>query len=537
LRQAREKLVEDLGESDLTWASYVLYGDPTTVYLPLQEGTPTRGEFRIQTVTPAPSKKGWIVTAAILAAIVLVLGTLFLQRLASRPDKLNPLVGMVEGGQFSQALVQAQDLAGGKDRQALYLIAVAYHENGNAQAAAEYREKLKALSPDDPGFKILSAEDAMTAGDAEGAKNLLSAALAEPKLWPWQKARALNLRGRIAENEGQAGDARGFYQQALAAEPNSFATLVNLALLAENQGDFQEASSLFARARKLRPNDQMLASIEKDGEDRAAYRQDPANVERVQSLIKELGNITPAAPAANPDLWTSKPLVVAVMGMKSSGGILARGGQAEYLLIKLNEFFQQTPLPVVERKELETLLAEMKLSQTNLADQETAVRIGRLLAARYLVTGDLTYLGNEVEVGLRVVETETGLVTASFSESFDTRKDYLPAVREFVNRIASETVAKLPPRGRVVSVEGDLVVLNIGAKAGVRAGDKFNAFLEAEVKPLMKGDRIAAYLEPSTAAAILEVTAVEPELSRAKVITQTAPPAAGMLVSRQRALP
>ncbi len=70
-------------------------------------------------------------------------------------------------------------------------------------------------------------------------------------------------------------------------------------------------------------------------------------------------------------------------------------------------------LPVVERQRLKDLLAEQKVSSTELADEDARVRLGRIVGAARMVFGGYFVLGDEVQVHVRVVDTATSRVIFS----------------------------------------------------------------------------------------------------------------------------
>jgi len=67
-------------------------------------------------------------------------------------------------------------------------------------------------------------------------------------------------------------------------------------------------------------------------------------------------------------------------------------------------------LAVVERQRLKDVLAEQKLGATELADQDTRLRLGRIVGAGRMVFGGYFVLGDQVQVNLRIVDTETSRV-------------------------------------------------------------------------------------------------------------------------------
>nr|MBA3672975.1 hypothetical protein [Gemmatimonadaceae bacterium] len=81
-------------------------------------------------------------------------------------------------------------------------------------------------------------------------------------------------------------------------------------------------------------------------------------------------------------------------------------GLAEQLATDLG---RSARITVVERLRLAALMDELKLADTGGVDPSTAARVGRLVAARRLVTGTLRNApSDELEIGAEIVDVETG---------------------------------------------------------------------------------------------------------------------------------
>ncbi len=76
----------------------------------------------------------------------------------------------------------------------------------------------------------------------------------------------------------------------------------------------------------------------------------------------------------------------------------------------------------VERAALNKVLAEQKISLAGLVDEKTRVQVGRLLGAKYLVTGGMTVMGDKLKINAHLFEVETSRVVKSSEAtgSFDT---------------------------------------------------------------------------------------------------------------------
>ncbi|WP_158247314.1 CsgG/HfaB family protein [Geothermobacter hydrogeniphilus] len=68
---------------------------------------------------------------------------------------------------------------------------------------------------------------------------------------------------------------------------------------------------------------------------------------------------------------------------------------------------------VLERAEVDRVLAEIKLSMTDIVDPDHRVQAGKFLGARYLVFGNVQEVGGKVRLTARLVEVETGRVVAA----------------------------------------------------------------------------------------------------------------------------
>lgn len=65
---------------------------------------------------------------------------------------------------------------------------------------------------------------------------------------------------------------------------------------------------------------------------------------------------------------------------------------------------------VVERRLMEEILKEQKLSLTGLVDPKTAVRIGKMVEANIIMSGSLSKIGSVFTLNYRIVDVESGLV-------------------------------------------------------------------------------------------------------------------------------
>ena len=114
----------------------------------------------------------------------------------------------------------------------------------------------------------------------------------------------------------------------------------------------------------------------------------------------------------------SLPAVVVWDFENQTPGAAKTASEADFLKRSLSEsltatLLQVAGLPVVERQRLKDLLAEQRVSATDLADDDARVRLGRIVGAGRMVFGGYFVIGDEVQVHARVVDSATARVVFS----------------------------------------------------------------------------------------------------------------------------
>ena len=75
---------------------------------------------------------------------------------------------------------------------------------------------------------------------------------------------------------------------------------------------------------------------------------------------------------------------------------------------------------VVERARLLRVLEELRLGSSSLVDEQTRMRLGKLVGARLMVFGGYQVIGGQMRVDLRLVEVETGKVVKAVQKTATT---------------------------------------------------------------------------------------------------------------------
>jgi TolB-like protein len=96
-------------------------------------------------------------------------------------------------------------------------------------------------------------------------------------------------------------------------------------------------------------------------------------------------------------------------------------------------------IKLVEREQMQNVLAEQKLQQSGFFDPETAVKTGKLLGAEYLLTGQFTAAQPEIRIDTRVVRVETGEIVRTAKVQGKEDKFF-----DLQQKLAKELVKGLP---------------------------------------------------------------------------------------------
>ena len=412
VRKARHALIRKFGEENIVWASYILYGDPTSNYMdqimavkPQEEPEPSpaiplktppkqdirSGEETIEFPQGEVKKKGNRIRMAVAAGIVLIAAVLAW----GYPGLLRK--GIIE-----------------YEREAL-----AYYNEGAFDKALTVCSTLEDKNPRVRLAYLIQGDVYFRRGGLDQAEAAFKKAIDAEKGTGAQKARAYIGLGRIASIRKQTDKALAYYQSAAGAAPLNAAGYVSQAVLLDDKGQYGKALDLFQKAKTIDPNDQALASLARETRERVTLASDQRKQARIDQMVKDLVETmkSPPTPAISDGL-SSPPLTLWVMNFKTQGYSLQEG--EEKLLVSgiEDQLLQHGRVQLVERVLLDKLLGELKLATSNLADKQTVLSLGRILAAKLMLFGRIVYSGPQTQVSMRLIETETGRIRATVNETF-----------------------------------------------------------------------------------------------------------------------
>jgi len=147
----------------------------------------------------------------------------------------------------------------------------------------------------------------------------------------------------------------------------------------------------------------------------------------------------------------------------------------------IDAFVDQERFHIVTRgAELEAVLQEQKLSQTDLVDKSTAVRVGKLVAAESVLMGSVRETGESIEIYARLVNTETSSIMEA-KDVFGQDKS-LPQIQYLTNGLALKLKHSFPlVEGMVIKVSGKGIYADFGSFKNIKKEMRFIVFQQGEV--------------------------------------------------------
>ncbi|MGA1869865.1 MAG: CHAT domain-containing protein [bacterium] len=483
IRKARVALAEKYGEESIVWASYVLYGDPTFTYIdhsirqPLEKEkeephtntdpasirTGEKSFFEARSEPHEGRRLRSIIARFIAGFIVVALVFLFWMYTIPHNKSEQQALTSYYAGNFQEAINNCQILEEKNPERSLsYLIRgnIHFYKGDRKQASSWYHKALEAK---------------------EGSKT--------------EKADALLGLGRYASIEGNINEAMEYYQRAVKLAPDKGDAYLALAELEDRMGNHNEAHKLFNQAKDLSPHERHIEVIANEIEEKAALARNREKRERIDRLINEfLENPNEITPLPPHDGWSSFPLTVWVMDLENIGYSLQEGKERLITAGIKSSFINKSRAKIVDRSILDYLMEELKRGSSPLADRVTALSIGRLVAARIIVSGQVSYEGPLTQIIYYVTETETSEVTIVKEETFKG----LISPSEIAQRISSILVDELnqiyPLQGKISEVQKDEIILNIGKAHGVKNAYQFKVVdtdFILEIKGILSEQSIA----------------------------------------------
>jgi len=462
VRLARNRLIDTYGEETIVWASYLLYGDPTFNYMAHISAQPPRTEHKPSHIPKSSSevrtreevidfstrevsrkKTKWItITAGIVALVALI----FWIYEAYLDNGIN---------EYKKTAME-------------------HYLAGNYSEAARISQLIQSKQPENSISNVILGNISFFKGNLEKARSHFQMAINPAQGTKSDRAEAMIGLGRIASLEDKIDQALEYYHSAAKLAPENSQAYVSQAVIMDQEGRYDDALRLLGIAHAHSPGDSSITVYSRNIQGKADFLLNQEKQMRIDQLVRDLldkfekSDATPSY-----DRWTSRPLTAWFMDFEVTGYGLQEGQERLLKSSIVDYLIGNTRVQIVERALLDKLMSELKIGVSKLADRDSALSLGRIMAARVILSSRVINAEEKIHISIRLIETETGEVTAVVNETFS-RGASLPVISEKVSEnLAEKFSVNYPLRAKVHKTKNGDLILNIGKNQGVAMGQQF----------------------------------------------------------------
>ena len=432
---------------------------------------------------------------------------------------------LLKAGKLGDAEKQFSQLAKGKGRSEVLGkegLAAVYARQGKTDKALALAGEVEKKAPGRAYPHVVKADMLYSQNRKKEAQAEYDVATKKGDAESFQKAVAYNKLGRLYASVKDYKKSRDLYDQAVALDPYYVEAMANKGIAYEKEGKWDKALASYQQGQAVSKEDSYSKVLAERALDMLEYQKDAARKDRVDKLVKDLAErFREQQKKPKPeDTWTSPPLVLSFVDFQEQGGLSERDGMSIVLTSQLSEQLKASGrVKVVDRVVLDKLLEELNLGSSELADPETSLKLGRVLAARVIGTGTIINMPEGALLNLRLVDTETTaidkVITMQMASGTPQPKDLYQLNRQ----ILSSVIQEHPLKAYVVEVKDSNAMINIGKDQGVVTGTKFEVVEDAkEIE--YKGKKLKS--SPAVVG-LIEVARTEPGLSYCSIVSQKRP--------------
>jgi tetratricopeptide (TPR) repeat protein len=388
-------------------------------------------------------------------------------------------------------------------------------EKGQYEEAVD----LASQAPADSGYAdTVKGVAYVQMGDLETAAKTFDSAVKKTSREDLQSD-AYTWKGRLEHELGHADKAIESFHQAQELDPLNVKALSDEGATQRDKGNLDQSAKVLQKAQKLAQNDSLVAMMLQQVQQELEERNDIARAEHIRQTIDDLVKRYKEQQAADDpvDTWTTRPLILAFLPAAQKGGVFFERAGTDVVIRREieNRLRQDERIQVVDREMLDKLLGELNLGSSELADADTQLRLGNVLAAQLLGFVDFAQVGNDAVMYIRLVNTETTAIENQVRRGLDDQKD----LNDLISGVTEELVAGLFEERHLQGLiedasSGDRVIINLGKRHGVEPGRQFSIIQEGE--PIVVNGKEVG--KRPKVAGMLEVTEVGEESSVCNVV-------------------
>lgn len=402
-------------------------------------------------------------------------------------------------------------------------LSAVYAETGDTEKALQLADEVVQKAPERSYAHVVKADILYSRNKKQEAETEYRKAVENKTALLNQKSVARNQFGRFFASIGNYKEARTLYDQAVDIDPYYIEAMSNKGMTYEKEGDWDQALSEYQQALGLDKSDTFASVLAQKAEEMIALQKDTARSKEIDTLVKDLAKRfreQKRTAKRNKDTWTSRPMVLSFVDFQEKGALAERDGFGMVMTTQLaDELNSSGRVKVVERAIMDRLLQELNLGSSELADPETALKLGQVLAAKLMATGTVLFKPGNTLLSLRLVDTETSAIPKVVTKKIDSKVALSAYLHQLNRELLKTIIEQYPLKGYLVQSSDDQVMLNIGQSQGVVLGTRFKVI--EEQKPIeYKGKKLQA---AAKAIGELEIVSVEPDLSYARILRKERP--------------
>jgi len=398
-------------------------------------------------------------------------------------------------------------------------LAQVYLKKGKYDDALKLAREVEKLAPDRSFANVIKGDALYAKNKKAEAKIEYEKATKKKTSAPYQEAVAYNRLGRMNDAAGKKKEAQALFDKAVAIDPYYVEVTTNKGLSYESEGKWDQALKTYRQALEIDKNDTYASALARRAQEMLDLQKDSDRSKRIDQLVKDLAARykSQKTDTKHDDDWTSRPMVITFLDFEEKGGMVERSGMSAVFSAELTRYLNASGrVKVVERALMDRLLSELNIGSSELADPATALKLGKVLAAKLIVTGSLVHQPQASAISFRLIDTETSDIPQTTIKQLGPTSVFDQELFQFNRDILKTVITKYPLRGYIVKTADNEAVINIGSSQGVVTGTAFD--LLEDTKPIEYKGKILR--SAPKVIGQLEVVRVEQDLAYVKPINK-----------------
>lgn len=401
-------------------------------------------------------------------------------------------------------------------------LAAVYKKRNQPEKALQMVRDVEKKAPERSYAQVIKGDILYSQNKKAEAEAAYRAAVDKKVAEPYQDAVRYNQLGRFYATSRKTKEAQQLYEKAVAIDPYYVEGTTNKGLGYEKEGKWDQALKAYQQALSVDKNDVYAAVLARRAQEMLALQKDTERKKKMDQLIKDLVARFNSQKDEKPplDSWTSRPMILTFIDFEEKGGLSEREGFSTIISSELTTDLNASGrVKVVERVLMDRLLEELNLGSSELANPETALKLGKVLAAKLIGTGSLFQLPQETVFSLRLIDTESSEIALLTTKQLGARASLDKELFNLNREILKTVIAKYPLRGYLAKVSENGAIINLGSRQGVVNGTRFDVVEEGESMEY-KGKILRS--SPKNIGQV-EVVRVDLDLAHVKFIQQHRP--------------